>query len=88
MGTTCVHRPGEHLLSNFPERAERTAAYRLLTNDAATMDHILDSHFEQTVERCSAERLVLAERDTATLNFDGLSSISEDFDGPIHCSAQ
>ena len=41
-----------------------------------TIEHILDSHFEQTVERCRAERLVLAAQDTTTLNYDGLSATS------------
>ena len=76
MGEAWLHRLGEHLPSIFPGRAEQTAAYRLLSNDAVTMDHILDSHFEQTVERCRAERLVLAVQDTTTLNYDGLSSTS------------
>ena len=76
MGAAWVDRLGEHLPSIFPGRAEQTLAYRVLSNDAVTMDHILDSHFEQTVERCPAERLVLAVQDTTTLNFDGLSSTS------------
>ena len=76
MGAAWMHRLGEHLPSNVPGRAEQTAAYRLLSNDAVTMDHILDSHFEQTVERCRAERLVLAVQDTTTLNYDGLSNTS------------
>ena len=76
MGAAWVHRLGEHLPSIFPGRAEQTAAYRLLSDDAVTMDHILDSHFEQTVERCRAERLVLAVQDTTTLNYYGLSSTS------------
>ncbi len=37
------------------------------------MDHILDSHGEQTVERCGAEPLVLAIQATTTLNHDGLA---------------
>ncbi len=73
MRAAWVDRPGEHLPSIFPGRAEQTAAYRLLSHDAVTMDHILDSHFEQTVERCNAECLVPAVQDTRTLNYDGLS---------------
>ena len=76
MGAAWLQRPGERLPSIFPGRAEQTAAYRLLSNDAVTMEHILDSHFEQTVERCRAERLVLAVQDTTTLNYDGLSATS------------
>lgn len=40
------------------------------------MEHILYSHFEQTVERCRAARLVLAVLDTTMLNYDGLSGTS------------
>ncbi len=76
MGAAWIKRLGEHLPSMFPGRVEQTAAYRLLSNDAVTMDHILDSHFEQTVERCGAERLVLAVRDTTTLNYDDPSQTS------------
>ena len=76
MGAAWIERPGEHLPAIFPGRAEQTAAYRLLSNDAVTMDHILDSHYEQTVERCQAERLVLAVQDTTTLNYDDLTTTS------------
>ena len=68
MGAAWVELLGEHLPAISPGRAEQTAAYRLLSNDAVTMDHILDSHYEQTVERCHAERLVLAVQDTTTLS--------------------
>ena len=76
MGAAWTRRLGEHLPAIFPGRAEQTAAYRLLSSEAVTMEHILDSHFEQTVERCRAERLVLAVQDTTTLNYDGLSGTS------------
>ena len=76
MGAAWIRRSGEPLPAIFPGRAEQTAAYRLLSNDAVTMDHILDSHFEQTVERCRAERVVLAVQDTTTLNYEGLSNTS------------
>ena len=76
MGAAWVERPGEHLPAIFPGRAEQTAAYRLLSNDAVTMDHILDSHYEQTVERCQAERLVLVVQDTTALNYDDLTKTS------------
>ena len=76
MGAAWTSRLGEHLPAIFPGRAEQAAAYRLLSNEAVTMEHILASHFEQTVERCRAERLVLAVQDTTTLNYDGLSGTS------------
>ena len=52
------------------------AAYRLLSSDGVTMEHILESHSEQTVERCRAERFVLAVQDTTTPNYNGLSGTS------------
>ncbi len=76
MGAAWTRRLGEHLPAIFPGRAQQMAAYRLLSSEAVTMEHILDSHFEQTVERCRAERLVLAVQDTTTLNYDGLSQTS------------
>ena len=41
------------------------------------MDHILIPHFEHTVERCQAERTVLAIQDTTTLHDDGLLRTSD-----------
>jgi len=76
MGGAWIRHPGKHLPAIFPGRAEQTAAYRLLSNGAVRMEHILESHFEQTVERCAAERLVLAIQDTTTLNHDGLAATS------------
>ena len=76
MGRAWTRRPGESLPAIFPDRAGQTAAYRLLSNRGVRMEHILESHFEQTVERCRAERLVLAVQDTTVLNFDGLSKTS------------
>jgi len=81
MGAAWTRRLGERLPAIFPGRAEQAAAYRLLSNGAVTMEHVLESHFEQTVERCRAERLVLAVQDTTTLNHDGLSGTSG-LDGP------
>ncbi len=76
MGAAWTRRLGEGLPAIFPGQAEQAAAYRLLSNKAVKMEHILDSHFEQTVERCRAERLVLAVQDTTALNYDGLSETS------------
>ncbi len=76
MGAAWTRRLGEHLPAIFPGRAERTAVCRLLSNDAVTMEHILESHCEQTVERCRAERFVPAVQDTTTLNHDGLPATS------------
>ena len=77
MGQAWTQSLGASLPVIFPGRAEQTAAYRLLSNPGVTMDHILDSHVEQTVERCAAEPLVLAIQDTTTLNYDGLAATSD-----------
>ncbi len=76
MGAAWTRRLGEHLPAIFPGHTEQVATYRLLSNEAVRMEYILDSHVEQTVERCRAERLVLAVQDTTTLNYDGLSGTS------------
>lgn len=47
------------------------AAYRLLGNEAVTVDGILAGHYEQTVERAAAEGLVLAIHDTSIFKFSG-----------------
>ncbi len=65
-----MHSLGASLPVIFPGQAEQKAAYRLLSNDGVTMEPILDSHTEQTVERCGTEPLVLAIQDTTTLNDD------------------
>ncbi len=72
MGAAWMQSSGASLPIIFPGQAEQRAAYRLLSNDGVTMEHILDSHTEQTVERCGAEQLVLAIQDTTTLNYAGL----------------
>ncbi len=74
MGAAWTRRPGESLPAIFPGRAERAAACRLPSNGAVTMEHVPESHFERTVERCRAERLVLAVQDTTTPDHDGLSA--------------
>ena len=55
-----------------PDKAE--AAYRLLSNPRANMDHVLESHKERMVERCRRERVVLAVQDTAMLHCNGAAS--------------
>jgi len=39
-----------------------------------TMEHILESHYQATAERCGSEKLVLAVQDTTTVNYDGLEA--------------
>ena len=72
MGRAWQAHLGKPLPEIFPGKAAQQAAYRLLSNRRVGMDHILEPHFEATVERCRAERWVLAIQDTTTLIHDGL----------------
>lgn len=72
MGAAWQEQLGKPLPEIFPGKAEQQAGYRLLSNRRVGMEHILEPHFEATVERCRAERFVLAVQDTTTLNHDGL----------------
>ncbi len=74
MGRAWLQCPGKDITEIFPEKASRKAAYRLLSNPRATMDHILASHYEATVERARGEPLVLAVQDTTALNYSGHSA--------------
>ena len=51
--------------------AAREAAYRLLRNEAVSMDGILAGHYEQTAERAALEPVVLAVHDTSIFKFEG-----------------
>lgn len=53
--------------------AAQEATYRLLRNEAVTMDGILAGHFAQTVERASREQWVLSVHDTTQFKFNGES---------------
>ncbi len=71
MGRAWENAPGASLPVIFPSAAAQKAAYRLLSSARVTMEHILDSHAEATVERCRQERVVLVLQDTTTLNYNG-----------------
>ena len=49
--------------------AKTKAAYRFFGNPEVTMNKLLKSHIEATVERVRKERVVLAVQDTTTLNY-------------------
>lgn len=51
--------------------AAQEATYRLLRNEAVTMDGILAGHFERTCERAKQEPIVLAVHDTTEFRFKG-----------------
>ena len=74
MGRSWLRNLGCPIPALFPVRAERKAAYRLLSNDGVSMEHVLESHHAATAERCARERVVLAVQDTTTLNYEGLKA--------------
>ena len=72
MGRAWLAHLGASLPTVFPDKAERKAAYRVLSNNRVKMEHILESHQAASAERCAREQVVLAIQDTTTLNYDGL----------------
>ena len=74
MGRAWLERPGAAIPAIFPAKADRKAAYRLLSSGKVSMEHILEPHQATMVERCQLEELVLAIQDTTTLNYDGLKA--------------
>ena len=74
MGRSWLKHPGASLPVVFPGKAERKAAYRLLSSNKVTMEHILESHQAATAERCALEKVVLAIHDTTAINYNGLEA--------------
>ncbi len=72
MGRSWLKHLGASLPVVFPGKAERKAAYRLLSSNRVTMEHILESHQAATAERCAPEKVVLAVQDTTAINYNGL----------------
>jgi len=70
-------------------RAKAKAAYRFLDHAEATMETILDSHYQATAQRCAEHPVVLAVQDTTSLNYSAqpaierLGLIGSHLDGPI-----
>lgn len=62
-----------HPQASIPEacqsRAKTKAAYRFLEHPEMNMEKVLYSHYESTVERINAEKVVLSVQDTTTLNY-------------------
>jgi hypothetical protein len=79
--------------ANIPQacgsRAKTKAAYRLFKHKAVSMDAILSSHYDATMERIAREKInvVLAVQDTTSFNYDthadmeGLGPINTRVDG-------
>ncbi len=74
MGKCWTRKLGQPLPAIFPNPAERKAAYRVLSNPRIHMQHVLEPHYESTVDRCRDQDLILAIQDTTTLNYNGLKA--------------
>ena len=74
VGRAWLRNMGADLPAIFPVKADQKAAYRLLSNDGVTMQHVLEPQCDATADRCREERVVLAIQDTTTLNCTGLKA--------------
>lgn len=63
------NRPQASIPEACQSRAKTKAAYRFLGNPEITMEKVLCAHYESTVERIKAEKVVLSVQDTTTLNY-------------------
>ncbi len=74
MGQCWTRRLGQPLPAIFPNSADQKAAYRVLSNPRIHRQHILEPHYESTVDRCRDQDLILAIQDTTTLHDNGLKA--------------
>jgi hypothetical protein len=63
------NRPQASIPEACRSRAKTKAAYRFLDHPEMSMEKILYSHYESTVARIKAEKVVLSVQDTTTLNY-------------------
>ncbi len=77
VGDAWIRNAGGTIPEMFPNAADQTAVYRLLSNPDVTMRHVLESHIEAAVRRCRAHRRILAVQDTTMLNYSGLAGSAE-----------
>ncbi len=80
-------RPDANIPQACQSRARTKAAYKFFDNPEVTMEGILQSHKEQTINRLKEEKIVLVPNDTTYLNFSahpstgGLGPIGSKKDG-------
>jgi len=74
MGKCWTRKLGKPLPAIFPNPAEQKAAYRVLSNPRIQMQHVLEPHYESTVDRGREQDLILAIQDATTLNCNGLKA--------------
>jgi len=62
-------RPQANIPQACQTRSKTKATYRFLEHPEMTLDKILHSHYEATLDRLRGEKIVLAIQDTTTLNY-------------------
>ena len=83
------NRPQANLAQACQSRAKTKAAYRFFDHPKITMDKLLQSHYEATLNRISEEKIVLVAQDTTSLNYSahpatvGLGPISTKPEGVV-----
>jgi hypothetical protein len=74
-------RPQANIPQACQTRAKTKAAYRFLEHPEMTLDKILHSHYETTLQRLREEKIVLAVQDTTSLNYT--THVATEHLGPI-----
>lgn len=69
MARDFYERPQAHIPQACQSRAKTKAAYRFFDHPETTMDKILASHYEATLNRINQENVVLVVQDTTSLNY-------------------
>jgi hypothetical protein len=62
-------RPQANIPQACQTRAETKATYRFLDHPETSMENVLASHYEATVDRICREKVILAVQDTTSLNY-------------------
>jgi len=81
-------RPSANIAQACGSRAKAKAAYRFFDHDQATMEILLQPHYQSTETRIQAESIVLAVQDTTSLNYSahaatqGMGPIGSRVQGP------
>jgi hypothetical protein len=82
-------RPQAQIPEACQTRAKTKAAYRFFDHPEATMEILLESHYQATRERIVGQNIVLAVQDTTSLNYTAhpatqdLGPIGTQVDGPM-----
>lgn len=79
IGRAWQDKPGAPLMDIFPTPALQVAAYRLLANPGLSTHHVIEGHFEATVERCRAEQSVTSILVANTLSVASRAKVTGSF---------